>query len=347
MRLETPLQDVRPWTPTVARVRDAILSHNYIAMDPPGFPELRSLMSPTQKEVDAMGDDLTAACQGGRFIDFGVVPNTVIQRQGERGARLYARRFIGQPFMTPWIFMHRWEGLAPPGMEKWVEGREAVAIYCVQATTDDPCGQCEVVELEPMTINGRDMLVFGDRALLIECYEEDPDNANHGKYYARAVPGIWRVMDAMRRAEDPAQAPEAYINAAKGAGGNLLDPLMTALLILNTNGIDRRTIEAPVKLNKQRAKHGKFAIPAYDIINTEPYVTAILRRGQPRVRGEDQGGTHAAPEMHYRMGFDRTLRSGKTSWVRDTLVNATDEARAAFVANRGAQMRRSHYEVRQ
>jgi len=120
--------------------------------------------------------------------------------------------------------------------------------------------------------------------------------------------------------------------------GNVVDPVMTALAILNTKGIVNETIRASDKLNSARRKAGKSIIPPYRKVNSSGYVTALLARQERK--GEGKGGTHASPITHIRMGHLRNYKSGEVSFVRDTIVNASEEARLNFKSTR------SHYIVK-
>jgi hypothetical protein len=126
----------------------------------------------------------------------------------------------------------------------------------------------------------------------------------------------------------------------QAASCNIGDPIICCLMILATRGVERETIRPSEKLQRARMKNRKPPIPNYDRVNSEPYVTAVLARGH-RERSEGLGGHHASPQFHIRMGHPRSYATGKSIWIADTLVNATDEQRAGFKANR------SHYEVRQ
>ncbi|HEY2617480.1 MAG TPA: hypothetical protein VGI78_09105, partial [Acetobacteraceae bacterium] len=140
------------------------------------------------------------------------------------------------------------------------------------------------------------------------------------------------------------QVARAQINdggtPGSAAAANVGDPLMTALLILNTRGVERETIAASEKLQKARRKSGKLPIPSYQRVNAAPYVTAIQMRGKARARGEDQGGTHASPVPHLRIGHPRTYADGHVTFIRDTLVNVEASQRAEFLRTR------SHYTVK-
>jgi hypothetical protein len=130
--------------------------------------------------------------------------------------------------------------------------------------------------------------------------------------------------------------------------GNVLDPIVTGLMVLATKGIERETIAASEKLQKARRRSNKPPIPSYDRVNTALYVTA-WSLGKTRVRGAERGGTHASPVPHLRAGHLRTYVSGRQTFVSDTLVNVSAATRQAFKSGKGdlsgLGLNRSHYEV--
>jgi hypothetical protein len=196
-------------------------------------------------------------------------------------------------------------------------------------------GDCEVLEFSPLVIGSDKLLVIGDRARIVPDLEAGPS-----AYWTHPQPAFWRLHDDYKE-----------VNLASGpyrsAASNVADPLVTALMILNTKGIPRETIAVSDKLNRARRRSRKPEIPPYEKVDTSLYVTALQRHPRPK-GGEAQGGTHASPQFHLRQGHVRTYASGIMRMIPDALVNATDEARAAFRAGRQQELRgnRSHYEVR-
>lgn len=325
--LEVDARSIGPWRPTVAGVREAALRWHVTAADfsqQMPLDPLGKLFMPRLHEIEAIADATRDAVTYGRVIDFGFLPNEVIKFGGMRGGPLWNSGAYGQPFREPWVLYHTWD--YEPG------GPHAVAVYLVSlADLDNPCGDCEVVELQPTQFGEEQrVLLICDRVI----FEADPDSPlADAKYRCRSAPAMLRYLngpgsDRINQGTTPEGA----------AAGNCGDPLMTALMILNTRGIERETVEPPPKLNKSRMRSGKPPIPPYDRIDSGPYVTAILSRRRPR--GEPKGGTHASPTPHIRLGHPRTYANGSRSLIRDTLVNVTDEARAAF------QRSRSHYVIR-
>jgi hypothetical protein len=285
-------------------------------------PALVQQLAPTQDDVELFAEACNDAVRGGRLIDFGDWTNDVIKYAASRGGPLYGRGAIGHPFSQPYVFLHTWE--------------EATSVYLVNPLEPDRLagGDCEAVELSPAIVSGEKVLMIGDRIY----FQPPPPDAPHSvindykKYGCYAIPSLWRYMPGAEKInmQEPANA----------AAGNVLDPLMTALLILSTRGVMRETVAVSEKLQKARRKSGKEPIPPYDRVFSAPYVTAIQAR-RARGRHEPKGGTHASPIGHLRMGHLRTYASGVQTFVRDALVNMSEDARKAWLTGN-----RSHYTVK-
>lgn len=316
---ETDLRDVGEWKATVVQVREAILkgyvvgSHMLEAALPPAVMQL----APSQDDVERIAETCDEAIRAGRMIDFGHWTNDVIKYAAHRAGPLYSRGVLGHPFSQPYMFMHTWE--------------YASSIYMVNPLEPDRLagGDCEAVELQPLHAGGENVLMIADRMLLTP-----HDGDDWSKYHCSAIPSLWRYLPGA-----DAAGMNNGLSQPQAAAGNVLDPLMTALLILSTRGIERETVHVSEKLQKARLKNGKSAIPPYLRVASKPYVTAIQAR-QARGRKTDLGGSHASPIGHLRMGHIRTYASGVQVFVRDALVNMTDEARKAWMGNR------SHYVVK-
>lgn len=76
------------------------------------------------------------------------------------------------------------------------------------------------------------------------------------------------------------------------------------------------TIPAPEKLNKKRAKRGRPPLFEYKVLD----LIADVMNASKEVSHGRQGRSHSSPRMHTRRGHVRKLASGKTTWVRNTLV---------------------------
>lgn len=326
--VDASLDDLGRWDATVPQIREAVFAFHVTAMRMVEgmIPREALIFMPSQREVESAAEMAYEAFQAGRVIDFGHLPNDVMKQGGARGGPLYTRGALGLPFLAPWVLFHTWEGGA--------------CCYLINPLGSEPTqGELEICELHPVRWKDSNILLIADR-LMMDPADEDEEN-HPGQYASRVAPCVLRFLPGpevarMNNHGDPANA----------ASGNCLDPLMTALLILNTRNVGRETVRPDGKLNKARAKSGKLPIPPFVRVDTGPYVTAIQARKTSR-RGEALGGTHAPPKYHIRLGHPREFRAerykekrGTTTFIADTLVNATEEARKAFKGSR------SHYEVK-
>lgn len=90
---------------------------------------------------------------------------------------------------------------------------------------------------------------------------------------------------------------------------------ISALAALSSRGPEIRTLPAPAKLNKQRAKKGKPPLFEYRIVEIPAWAKA---------KAEGLGGTHASPRLHWRRGHVRHLPAGSTTLVRPCLVGVAE-----------------------
>ena len=97
------------------------------------------------------------------------------------------------------------------------------------------------------------------------------------------------------------------------------DEIFAMLHMMVALSIDKgryETLPAPTKLNKKRAKKNRVPLYEYKVLD----IVADILQAQPSEPKPHQGGTHASPRMHKRRGHVRRLASGKTTWVRNTIV---------------------------
>ena len=317
-QLEIDLSDMDEWKPSMAMVRDTVLAN--LILEPGGM--VNKPYKAVQSEVDNICEMSMEAVKAGRAVHLGHLPNQAIKDMGDHGGPLYNQGGLPQPFSHPWLFMHSWDG--GPALQ-----RSAVAVYMVNPTfgPDGDTAGCEIVELQPIRINRGNVLLIGDRILL----DAPTGEELRAKYHCIAVPSFMRFLPGMEPINNGMSPEEA-------AAGNLLDPLMAAFLLLNAEGVGRRTVAPAEKLQRARIKNRKSPLPSHIEVDSAPYVTAILARREGRKLS--QGGHHASPVPHIRRGHVRVYASGQRSIIRETLVNVTADARSAFVS------KRSHYEVR-
>lgn len=317
--IELDARDLEPWRPVITQVREAMLNRMVVGSDLISdqiSPKLRDLI-PSQDRVEVIATGCYEAARAGRLIDFGDWTNEVIKHGGNRGGPLYQRGAIGHPFRQPYVFFHTWEGNSVAYLVNPLEPGNLAG------------GDCEAIELQPLAFGPERALMIAD-AMMLEPMQ-NVGIVEWSKYHCSAIPSVWRFLPG-------AEAGNNGMAPANAAAGNVLDPLMTALLILSTRGIDRKTVTVSDKLQNARRKNGKPPIPPYDVVNSAPYVTAIQAR-RARGRQEPKGGHHASPVPHLRMGHPRTYASGVQIFVRDALINMSAEAKAAFLGNR------SHYTI--
>lgn len=313
------LSEMRPWAATVPQIREVVQAWMVVGTGSiEDLPLHARRFVTTRREVETAAQQCHEAVRTGRLFDFGRWSNDVIIYGGNKGGPLYHRNRLALPFRQPWMFSHHWEPLP----KTW-----STSVYLVEPLEPDRKqggGAIEVTELQPAILRDTKALIISDRGVLYP--DENPEGA---KYHCAATPAVWRYLPEFGEAMNEGKSPEA------AAAGNVLDPLMTALLILNTKGITQTTIAVDAKLQKARAKNGKPSIPPYVRVQSEPYVTRIQGRIEKGRRADGQG-THASPTPHIRIGHTRVLASGKRVMVREAAVNSEGRQHS----------RRSHYEVR-
>lgn len=91
---------------------------------------------------------------------------------------------------------------------------------------------------------------------------------------------------------------------------SIIVAIRTAILMLNTLGIEREVVEAPTKLNKARAKHGKEPISGHTLI----HIGRIFRRDGSSVKNE-YGSTGRSMPMHIRQAHVRHVPYGPMKGV--------------------------------
>jgi hypothetical protein len=337
IHLDLGSEDIGTFQLTPERLRE--IAREQMITSGPGSSEM---WMPTSDELGHIVDMVNSAVNSGQVIDFGYWPNEVIQMTSNRGGYLYVRDALGHPFSSPYVILHSWDDKKNEKAERQVasiQGRKKpipeTTAYLVNPFPTDKvmCSDFEILAFDAMTIKGERMLAVGDRGLFL-----GEESRGKKEYCARVIPYAYRFPELIGDKEFARMVTNSRSDSImEAAAANILDPLMTALLILNTNGIGQSTVTHD-KLNKVRAKQGKPHIPSYRRVDSASYVTAILAK-KHRERN-DLGGHHASPVMHIRQGHWRNYKSGEKSFIRDTLVNATPELRDKFVSQR------SHYVVK-
>lgn len=331
--LDLSYKDIIHFILTPQRIRD--LARDGMISSGPGVDEN---WMPTTAELERICEMAIFAVNRGQMIDFGYWPNSVIQRTSNRAGRLYLKSALGHPFTTPYIILHSWDDKTNPGYEKWNRGRPETCGYLVNPLPDkessELCIDFEALVLEGLSVKGQDILTVGDRVLLMSS-----ESKTEGNYCARVIPYAYRFPNLVNNKEYATMITNNRCDdVMQSAAANVIDPIMVALMILNTNGVSQKVVSVSDKLNKSRIRNGKPTIPPYRQVDSSTYVTAIMAKHINK--REHQGGTHASPIMHVRHGHWRNYKSGEKSFVRDTLVNATAEMRDQFISQR------SHYVVK-
>lgn len=284
-------------TPSIEGIRNAILEPTIIV---PAIPEQ------TAEEVrmfSMAGVEVTRAVQAGRLFDMGYVPNELIRKESRRAGDLYAAGHLGHPFREAYALFHTWE--------------QGASVYLVKPSNGMGFIVSELFAM--VTANGSRCLLQQDVGMLASITPE--------QYTGRVATGAL-IRLAMERGM-PAPDEGAQI-------GNLVEPVLSLILLLATDGVAVTKIEPDAKLNKARVKNRKPVIPSHWRVHTGPYITALSHLGQ---RGDTaaKGGGHSTPRPHLRRGHLRhksDYHGGGTVWVRDALVMMKDGAEIASTFGR-------------
>lgn len=322
---EVDLKDTRTVNLTPERLREIAFKHMVTS-----GPGLDREHMPTMQELTVMGDMLHDAVNNGRVICFGHWPNDMIKATSKHGGPLYTAGALAHPFSSPYVIIHSWDA---PVMESGM-GASGSSVYLVNPFPDSGDGVCidfESSELEGFMQHGQACIGVMDRVV----FHAEQSMSSKG-YCVNVTPFAMRFMSQYHRPEVQEALEKLGNDLYEAAASNVLDPIVTALTILNTRNIPSQTVAVSDKLNKARIKSGKSPIPPYRKVDSSGYVTAILNRQERS--SSPGGGHHASPVMHIRRGHIRTYANGERSFIRDTIVNATESMRKTF---------RSHYEVKE
>lgn len=307
-------------------------------------PGLDVKYMPTQYELETVVTMMQHAITRGQMIDFGYWPNEMIKATSKRGGKLYAQGALAHPFSSPYVIVHRWDDHTDEREMRYARDLKRsypmTSVYLVNPFPDSGVGTCcdfEAMELEGFRVHKDNVLGIGDRIGYSAINSIGTD-----KYHLNVIPTLYR-FNSLRDNPKFGKMMDQYdgSNPVEMAAANVIDPIITAMVLLSTRGMKSKTVSVKDSLNKARQAKGKPIIPPYQRIDSKPYVTAIMSRQQRSHDRASLGGTHASPIVHLRIGYWRNYQSGERSFIRDTLVNATDEMRNAFIANR------SHYVVKE
>lgn len=229
-----------------------------------------------------------AAALAGCVFDLGYMPNGIIITESDRARELYRGDYIGHPFSRPWVIYHTWES--------------GSCLYLV-VPGKSPAEEQLFFELRPSHVDGNRVIVMNDVASV----RFPPDQAA-GSCFLR-----WRWQDL----ENGPSGKEVI--------SNCVEPVLAAMLLLVTENVQTSRVTAQKHFrSKTPLRPGETDAGTYFRVHAAPYVTALLSRAT-RSKAPAEG-THASPIPHLRRGHIRNLPNGKTTWVRDCLVNIDENA---------------------
>jgi hypothetical protein len=313
---------------TPAKFRELALSKMFSSG--PGHVEV---FLPSVEELETVAQMVFDAVTAGRMIDFGYWPNSLIKERSGRGGDLYYQGALGHPFRQPWVFCHSWDDSK---LSEQVGANDdlAYAFYLVNPfPVDGKAVRCdfEITALETYSIQNLKLLCMGDRAVSNVSIEL----SDGARYAAQVIPNnikfpieVWNAYAAL------AGRKQGFEGALEDSLSNVMEPLLLALLILNTKGIAQETIRAPEKLQKARIKNKKPPIPDYRKVNSDVYVTSLGHSSGAARRDPLSEHHRNSPIPHIRLGHWRTYRTGEKTFINDTLVKASEEMRDAFKSSR-------------
>jgi hypothetical protein len=239
-----------------------------------------------KKELDFLRDMVTNAVSEGRMIDFGFIPNELIKLESLRSREMYEAGELQHPY-DDWVAVTAWEG-GFNGYYFSVDPGNPNITFCIELYGVEMPNKLPVVLIYDIVkievIGPRDTQVVPAKTIIPE-YDADEEQMQ------------------LR-------------------GANCLDPMVTMLRLLADASIPIIDHPEPVKLNKQRAKQGKFQIPPHAAVHTKDYV-AFFQAGKS-IKGPSKGGHHASPTAHWRRSHKRHLVSGQVVQVRSSKVNWRD-----------------------
>ena len=249
----------------------------------------------TAQDADWLFDLVAETVMQGRMIDFGHLPNDVLKEVSPANRQAFEAGEFTHPYES-WVGCHRWEG--------------GFSAYWFGPHPGDHEATC-AIEMYGVSLPEAP-IATADAALVI--YD---------------IVSMKMTPEGMRCWAFPLR-PACDDIPEMGRIANSLDPLVVMLTLLHDASVPVTHSYAPVKLNRQRAKGGKAAIPARTVVHTEGYVTAWRAAGAARKPA--QGGHHASPIAHTRRAHQRLLASGRVVPVRSSKVNWRDheEVRRMF-----------------
>lgn len=235
-----------------------------------------------EEEVMFLRSTVKNTVAEGRMIDFGFIPNAVIREESERSRHIFEAGELQHPYES-WLAVTAWEG-----------GYNG---YHISPNPKFP-GEILVIELYGVA--------FPQVADAVLVYDIVSIKAKAGN--TQVAPTRLQYAET-----------EQQIRAR---GSNSLDPLVTMLRLLADASVPVTVYEAPPKLNRNRARQDRFAIPGHTVVHTKDYVASFHAAAGKRHGAGN--GTHASPIAHWRRAHQRHLASGQVVPVRSSKVNWRD-----------------------
>ena len=275
--------DIKTFSMTPERLREIALHHMVTS-----GPGLDQNYMPTSAELTVISDMLYTAVIRGQVIDFGHWPNEMIKATAKRAGPLYIADGLAHPFSSPYVIMHSWDIPKYDWVTMNLSGSSVYLINPFPQSNATTCIDFEALEFEGLLAHGSQCVGVMDRVAF-----HAKQSQQTGGYSVNVTPFAMRYHEKLNDPHVKEILHQSGETIYEGAVSNVLDPLMTGLMILNTRNMPRNKVVASEKLNRSRVKRGKPMIPPYDRIDSSPYVTAILAR-QERVSGS-HGGTACQP----------------------------------------------------
>jgi len=240
-----------------------------------------------EEDINFLRGSIISAVTEGRMIDFGFIPNEMIKNESIRSRNMFETGEFQHPFES-WLGLSSWEG----GLNGYY-------------ITPHPFRPDEILVIE---LYGVDMPGIAPAIIVYDMVT-----------IRVGGPGNTIVSPARMKYPDGIVETE---QEQRNRGSNSLDPLVVMLRLLADASIPITVTEAPDRLNRARAKQGKYLIPGHTTVHTKDYIASL--RAATAARRAGGGGTHASPTAHWRRAHVRHLADGKIISVRSSRVNWRD-----------------------
>jgi hypothetical protein len=286
-------------------------------------------------------DLILAAARSGLLIDVGHLPDAAIRTIGKRGSDLTFERAYDHPWgARPWLLTHTWASDADTEFDdSWHEPEDRERVAAMRASRlEQNRITTHLYLIEPRSTETR----FG--ATVTEyAFATLRNGPKKVKFFLLPFARVTLDHGSKETYRAVVEGPDYAINP--GTAGSALNPMMTALLLLNTRGVATETIAPPKITNAAREKKGRGPIPGYTRVLSTDYVTTVLAKPRHKTgaaRGGESDEKRRSPIAHLRRGHIRTYGDGDQIWIRDMLVGVKHEDELSFV-----ERHRAGYRVQQ